>query len=60
MSTKHNYREMKDHDILLIIAEKVDDLPERVQSLEKKWAWLSGIGSAVSTFLAYLEIKRHP
>jgi len=57
-----DYSKLKDRELLLILVGKVDDLhglPRRVAALERKWAWLTGIGSAVGSALAFLEARRH-
>ena len=57
-----DYSKLKDREILLLVAQKVDDLhgiPRRVAALERRWAWLTGVGSAISAGLAALQWRHH-
>lgn len=57
-----DYSHLKDREILLLLVQKVDDLesiPKRVASLERWRAWFTGVGSAITAGLAYLEARRH-
>ncbi len=58
-----DYSHLEDREILLLLVQKVDGLesiPKRVAALERWRSWFTGVGSAVSAGIAYLEIRgRH-